>query len=90
MYSYDSGSFARDVSTFILFPVKYVLVEWTLRTIFLLDCLIAFDYLCWSFNWCSIPIQRFLWISDFVNFPVLRGNCPKKRNIFLAICYGFL
>nr|KAJ0227864.1 hypothetical protein LSAT_V11C100001760 [Lactuca sativa] len=56
----------------------------------LLDCPIAFDSLSWIFNWCNVSIQRFLSISDFVNFAASWGNCPKKRKIFIAICYGFL
>ncbi|XP_023736870.1 uncharacterized protein LOC111884805 [Lactuca sativa] len=56
----------------------------------LLDCPIAFDSLSWIFNWCDVSIQRFLSISDFVNFAASWGNCPKKRKIFIAICYGFL
>ncbi|CAI9303401.1 unnamed protein product [Lactuca saligna] len=56
----------------------------------LLDCLIAFDSLCWIFNWCGISIQRLLSVSDFVNFAASWGNYPKKRKIFIAISYGFL
>ncbi|CAI9289929.1 unnamed protein product [Lactuca saligna] len=56
----------------------------------LLDCSIAFDSLCRIFNWCDISIQRFLSISNFVNFAISLGNSPKKRKIFIAICYEFL
>nr|KAJ0218526.1 hypothetical protein LSAT_V11C300147870 [Lactuca sativa] len=54
----------------------------------LLNCPIAFDSLRWIFNWCDISIQRFLSISDFVNFAASWGNYPKKRKIFIAIFYG--
>nr|KAJ0202333.1 hypothetical protein LSAT_V11C600325370 [Lactuca sativa] len=56
----------------------------------LLDCPLLFDTLVWIFNWCDILFQIFLSISDFVNFAATRGNYPKERKIFLAICYAYL
>lgn len=42
----------------------------------LLEFPIAFDTLIWIFNWYGIFPQRFLSISDFVNFAATWGNCP--------------
>ncbi|CAI9301134.1 unnamed protein product [Lactuca saligna] len=56
----------------------------------LLDCPFAFESLGWIFNWCDIHVHRFISTSNFVNFAASWGNYPKKRGIFIAICYGFL
>ena len=56
----------------------------------LLDCHVAADALDWILKWCDVPSQKFNTVSEFVNFAANWGNCPKKKKIFIAICYGFL
>ncbi|KAL4588883.1 hypothetical protein LXL04_001781 [Taraxacum kok-saghyz] len=56
----------------------------------LLSCPVISDALDWILQWCNVPTQNFSSVSDFVNFAASWGNCPKKKKIFLAVCYGFL
>ena len=44
----------------------------------------------WILNWCGVHAQPFSTVSDFINSTANWGNCPKKRKIFIAICYGLL
>ncbi|KAJ9551167.1 hypothetical protein OSB04_015212 [Centaurea solstitialis] len=57
---------------------------------FLINCPSTATAMGWIFNWCGIPIQPFSSVSDFINFAANWGHCPKKRRIFIVICYGLL
>lgn len=40
--------------------------------------------------WCKISIPEFRSVREMVEFAAKWGNCPKKKETFISICYGAL
>ncbi|KAL4581896.1 hypothetical protein LXL04_006430 [Taraxacum kok-saghyz] len=56
----------------------------------LINCPSTKEVLDWIFIWCGLPTQYFSEVIDLVTFDACWGRCPKKRKLFVAICYSFL
>ncbi|KAL4586885.1 hypothetical protein LXL04_011532 [Taraxacum kok-saghyz] len=56
----------------------------------LVNCAFVVEAQKWIFNWCNITSQDFLSVFEFISFAANWGNCPKKKKIWLAICYGLI
>lgn len=56
----------------------------------LINCHVANEARVWILNWCGIPSNTLNTMTNFINFMVNYGNCPRKKERFIAIGYGWL
>ena len=44
----------------------------------------------WVFMWCGTDYAGFSSVGELIDHAKLWGRCPKKRSMFMVICYGAL
>ena len=54
----------------------------------LVRCYIATITRKWILRWCGISDHHFAHSCELHDFAASWGLCPKKRKLFLTICYG--
>ena len=56
----------------------------------LVTCPLAKAVWEWVCNWCGGNSAVFATVGELIDHAKMWGRCPKKRKVFMVICYGAL